>query len=111
MATEETSNIVVQPADKAKIKKLWMTAGYLGIITAAEFAIAFSLPYTMHDLKVAIFIAMTIVKAFYIVAEFMHLKHEVKVLIWSILIPMIFVVWLLIALVYEGAAIHEVRPQ
>jgi cytochrome c oxidase subunit 4 len=49
---------------------------------------------------------MTIVKAFYIVGEFMHLKHEVKTLIWAILLPAIFVVWLLIALIYEGGHLY-----
>jgi len=49
------------------------------------------------------------VKAFYIVSEFMHLKQETKVLIWSIIIPMIFVVWFIIALVYEGGSILDVR--
>jgi cytochrome c oxidase subunit IV len=53
---------------------------------------------------------MTIVKATYIVGEFMHLKYEVKVLIWSIVIPMIFVIWMLVAFVYEGMAIYDVRP-
>ena len=109
MITEETSHVQVQPADKAKIRKIWMTALILAIITILEFAIAFSVPLEMHSLRVAIFVAMTIVKAFYIVAEFMHLKYEFKVLIWSILIPMIFVVWLLIALLYEGESIYEVN--
>ncbi len=63
----------------------------------------------MATTRVAIFVGMTIVKAFYIVAEFMHLKYEMKVLIWSILIPMVFVVWMLIAFIYEGDAIYEVR--
>ncbi|MFM6938896.1 MAG: cytochrome C oxidase subunit IV family protein, partial [Aquirufa sp.] len=53
-----------------------------------------------------IFSGMTIVKAFYIVGEFMHLKHEVKSLIWMILIPTIFVVWLLTALIYEGGHLY-----
>jgi cytochrome c oxidase subunit IV len=56
-------------------------------------------------MKISIFIGLTFVKAFYIVSEFMHLKHETKVLIWSIILPMIFVVWLVIALLYEGGAI------
>ena len=105
--SEEPSNITVLPPDKAKIKKLWTVAGYLGIITAFEFLIAF----TMHHgpLKTAIFVAMTIVKAAYIVGEFMHLRYEVKVLFWSILIPMIFVAWMLVAFVYEGMAISLVR--
>ncbi|MCA6073626.1 cytochrome C oxidase subunit IV family protein [Fulvivirga sedimenti] len=109
MHTDETTHINVQPVDKAKVRTIWRTAGILAIITALEFLIAFTVPLEMATLRVAIFVAMTIVKAFYIVGEFMHLKYEVKVLIWSILIPMIFVVWLLIALIYEGDSIYQVR--
>jgi cytochrome c oxidase subunit IV len=49
------------------------------------------------------------VKAAYIVGEFMHLRYEVKVLFWSILIPMIFVVWMLVAFVYEGFSVAGAR--
>ena len=95
MSTEETTNVQVVPADKAKIKHIWVVAGILGAITAAEFIIAFTLSAGIA--KTGIFVVMTIVKAFYIVGEFMHLKHEVKTLIWAILLPMLFVVWMLIA--------------
>lgn len=105
--TEETTHVTVLPPNKEKIKRLWTVAGYLGIITAIEFAIAF----TMHHgpLKTAIFVGLTIVKAAYIVGEFMHLRYEVKVLFWSILIPLIFIGWMLVAFVYEGMAIATVR--
>ncbi len=107
--SEETVHVNVLPPDKAKIKKLWMTALILGIITAIEFAVAFLVPHEWKDARVWTFILMTIVKAAYIVGEFMHLRYEVKVLIWSILIPMVFVVWMLVAFVYEGMSIHAVR--
>ncbi len=106
---EETTHIQPQPVDKAKVRKIWITALYLALITALEFLIAFTVPLEMATTRVAVFVAMTIVKAFYIVAEFMHLKYEVKVLIWSILIPMIFVVWMLIAFIYEGMAINDIN--
>lgn len=109
MHTEETSHVQVIPADKEKIMKIWKTAGILGLITALEFLIAFTVPHEMEMTRVSIFVAMTIVKAAYIVGEFMHLKYEVKVLFWSILIPMIFVVWMLIAFMYEGGAIFDAR--
>ncbi len=105
MATEEISNVHVIPPDKSKIAKIWKVAGILAGVTAIEFIIAFTMG--AGTARTFIFIALTVVKAFYIVAEFMHLKHEVKVLIWSILIPMIFVVWLLIALIYEGGSVFE----
>ncbi|GAB2783166.1 hypothetical protein GCM10027275_28820 [Rhabdobacter roseus] len=88
-------------------KKIWRTFWILSGVTALEFLIAFTLHAGL--LKVSIFIGLTIVKAFYIVGEFMHLKHEVKSLIWSILLPCIFVVWLLIALIWEGGSIFAVR--
>jgi cytochrome c oxidase subunit IV len=104
---EEHAQVTVIPPNKEKIKKLWTVAAILGAVTAFEFLIAF----TMHHgpLKTSIFVGLTIVKAAYIVGEFMHLRYEVKVLFWSILIPMIFVVWMLVAFVYEGIAISGVR--
>lgn len=105
MSTEETTQVNVHPPDKAKIKLIWKTALILGIITAIEFAFAFGMDAGPG--RTFIFIALTLVKAFYIVAEFMHLKYEVKVLIWSIVLPMIFVVWLVIALIYEGGSIFS----
>ena len=109
MHSEESNEVVVKPADKEKIRKIWKVALILAIVTACEFAVAFMLPPEYRTLKIVTFIIMTIVKAFYIVAEFMHLGHEVKSLIYSILIPMAFVVWLLIALVVEGGSILVVR--
>lgn len=99
--------VTVLPPDKAKIKKLWTVAGILGAITALEFLIAFTMPHGAA--KTAIFVLMTIVKAAYIVGEFMHLRYEVKVLLWSILIPMVFVVWMLVAFVYEGMKMSEIN--
>ena len=105
----EEPTVTVLPPDKERIKKLWQVAGILGIITAIEFVVAFTVPHEMKDLRVWIFVGMTIVKAGYIVGEFMHLRHETKVLMWSILIPIVFIVWMLVAFVYEGMAIGVVR--
>jgi cytochrome c oxidase subunit IV len=94
-------------AHKPNTKIIWRTFWILFAITALEFLIAFTM--ASGPLRVAIFVGMTIVKAFFIVAEFMHLKGEVKTLIWSIMIPLVFVVWLIVALLVEGGAIYEVR--
>jgi len=92
--------VIVLPPDTEKIKKLWRVAGVLLVVTVIEFIIAFTLPH--GPAKTFLFVILTIVKAGYIVGEFMHLKYEVKVLFWAVLIPMIFVVWMLVAFVYEG---------
>ncbi len=91
----------------AQRRQIWKVFIILSAITGVEFAIAFLMDTS--TLKVAIFVGLTIVKAFYIVGEFMHLKHEVKSLIWAILIPTILVAWLLLALMWEGGAILEAR--
>ena len=102
MAHQEPQ-IVVLPPDTAKIKKLWRVALILLLVTMVEFIIAFTLPH--GPAKTFLFVILTIVKAGYIVGEFMHLRYEVKVLFWAVLIPMIFIVWMLVAFVYEGTKI------
>ena len=107
MSHHQEPEVIVLPPNKEKIKRLWMVALILGIITGIEFIIAFTVPH--GSFKTFIFVVMTIIKAAYIVGEFMHLKYETKVLMWSILIPITFIVWMLVAFVYEGMKIGLVR--
>jgi cytochrome c oxidase subunit IV len=110
MATIHTHNepvVEVKPANKEHIGKIWKTAGILGLLTAIEFIIAFTVE--AGAIRIAVFIGLTIVKAFYIVAEFMHMKYETKSLIWSVLLPTIFVVWLIVVLLVEGGDILNAR--
>jgi len=93
--------VTVLPPDKEKIKHLWKVAGILGAVTVLEFIIAFAMNAGLP--KTLLFVVLTIVKAGYIVGEFMHLKYEVKMLFWSILVPILFIVWMLVAFLYEGS--------
>jgi cytochrome c oxidase subunit IV len=101
------NRLEVIPRDPAKIKKIWFTALILLIITAVEFVLAFTMERGL--LLYFLFIALTIVKAKYIMMEFMHLGDEVKPLFYSIIVPLIFLVWLIIALMKEGAEIFVMR--
>ena len=95
--------VIVLPPNTEKIKKLWKVALILLIVTVGEFVIAFTLPH--GPAKTFLFVILTIVKAGFIVGEFMHLRYEVKMLFWAVLVPMIFIVWMLVAFVYEGTKI------
>ena len=86
---------------------IWRTFWVLAGITAVEFALAYFMK--AGGFRTSLFVIMTLIKAFFIVGEFMHLKHEVKSLIWAIVIPVIFIVWLLSALMMEGGSIFELR--
>ncbi len=81
-------------------KKVWMPLIWLAVVTILEFIIAFTV--SSKAVKVPIFVGMTIVKAYFIVAFFMHMKYEVNILRKSIIYPMIFVILLIIILLYEG---------
>ena len=83
------------------------------MVTSIEFIVAFTISGDTSAgkwFKIGTFIILTFVKSFYIVGTFMHLKDEVKSLIWTVVLPVIFVIWLLVALVLmEGNYIGSVR--
>lgn len=104
---QQTPQVEVQPVNKAKVKNFLKVMWYLALITAVEFGIAFTVPHEHKWIRIIVFIALTIVKAYYIVAEFMHLGHEKKSLKMSIVLPMLFVVFFIFIMIYQGGAILE----
>lgn|SRR5690554_1598743 len=104
---ENKDTLKVLPRDTQKIKRIWKVAGILLFLTLIEFVFAFTMPRGW--LLYAIFVGLTLVKAAYIMLEFMHLKDETKTLFWSIFLPLILLVWLIIALLKEGVEIFLVR--
>jgi caa(3)-type oxidase subunit IV len=108
MASQENkSSMEVIPRDESKIKKIWKTALILLLLTSIEFVFAFTLPRGI--LLYLIFVGLTIWKAKYIMMDFMHLGEEAKPLFYSIIVPLIFLVWLVIALMREGTDIFLIR--
>ncbi len=106
MAHHPEHEVHVGEIPPPQTKAIWRTFWILLIATVFEFAVAFLVPAEMKFTRIMIFVVMTIFKAFFIVGEFMHLKHEVKALIWTILLPTGFIVWLLVALIYEGGHLY-----
>lgn len=104
---ENKSTLVVEKRDEQKIKKIWKTAFILLAITLVEFLMAFTMDRGI--ILYFLFIALTIWKAKYIMMEFMHLGDEAKPLFYSIIVPLIFLVWLVIALAKEGSDIFLLR--
>lgn len=47
-------------------------------------------------------LVLSIYKAYFIIYEFMHMRYEVKGLARTVLLPMILLVWAVIAFFYEG---------
>ncbi|PSR05304.1 MAG: hypothetical protein BRD50_01395, partial [Bacteroidetes bacterium SW_11_45_7] len=55
------------------------------------------------------FIVATLLKGFFIVAEFMHLRFEFRALTITILAPTAFLIWFIIAFLWEGASWLNLR--
>lgn len=89
---------------------VWRATLYMAIVTIAEVAVALLIgDHIPRVLLNSLFIMMSAVKAFFIVAEFMHLKYEVRALVISILAPCLFLVWFIIAFMMEGSSWLELR--
>ena len=113
MSTQEHTQAVSQDASQddggIKMRKIiWKTFWILLFITVFEVAIAFWSLFPHNVLKL-IFIALTIVKAYYIVGFFMHLKHERVHFAWTIVLPFVLIVYFIYMLMTEGNALNNVR--
>jgi len=85
----------------------------LTILTLIELALGFwmiGMPETFlrHFIKGVIIILM-IAKAFYIVSYFMHLGHELRNMIMTIVVPLGLFIWFIIAFLYDGNSFKTLR--
>lgn len=93
-------------------KPIWRTFWILLGITVVEITLAtihmktgFPSKYVLNG----IYLILTCAKAFYIIAEFMHLRHEIKNMIMTIAIPALIFVWFIIAFLWDGSSYNALR--
>lgn len=85
----------------------------LSILTVVELILGFWMigmedGFLKHFIKGAIVILM-LAKAFYIVGYFMHLRHELKNMIMTIVVPLFLFVWFIIAFLSDGNSYKNLR--
>jgi cytochrome c oxidase subunit IV len=85
----------------------------LSVLTVIELALGF---YMMgvesagsRLLIKGIIVILMLAKAFYIVAYFMHLKHEVRNLIMTICVPLCIFFWFITAFLIDGNSFRNLR--
>ena len=99
---------------KHQVNAVWRATVILGAVTSIEVASALLYNQLFFDsgyrmaLNVFMIIA-TLVKAFYIVSVFMHLRYERKALALTVLMPLGFLIWFIIAFMWEGISWHAMR--
>lgn len=94
-------------------KEIWRTFWILLILTIVELALGFwMMGMPVGGLRLSVKGAIVILmlsKAFYIVAYFMHLKHELKNLIMTIVVPLLLFVWFILAFLYDGNSYKNLK--
>jgi len=97
-------------------KAIWKTFRILLAITVFELILAigyyeieFSNPHLVKHLLNGVFIILTLAKAFFIIAEFMHLAHEIRNLILTISIPALLFIWFITAFLWDGNSYKNLR--
>jgi len=94
---------VSSPESKSQIKRIWKVFWILLVITVAEVIMGMFFSHQMPKGLVAFFfLALTILKAGYIVSVFMHLGDEFKGFIVTVLIPLFLFIWFIIAFLADG---------
>lgn len=105
------------------VKGVYKGLGLLALVTLIE--VAFSLFGKGHILGGTglnemtpviyiiglILIALSLYKAYFIIYEFMHMAYEVKGLALSVLLPVLLLVWALVAFFNEGEAWKDSRQR
>jgi cytochrome c oxidase subunit IV len=87
-------------------KEIWKVTIILSVLTIIELALGYSMMsmgdgFFKHFIKGVILILM-VAKAFYIVGYFMHLRHEIRNMIMTIVVPLFLFVWFIIAFLTDG---------
>lgn len=107
---ETKEHRIKDPIVRSLIRVFWI----LLIVTIVEISLAFLYYFTSFPPRMLlniIFICLTVVKAFYIIGEFMHLRHEVSTLIKVFLIPLLLLLWAITAFLWDGSSWKHMRER
>ena len=100
---------------KSNVQKIWGVLIFLSIVTGIEVSLGINKPEILLNkflgLKLLnwMFIIMTLIKAYYITWDFMHIRDEKSFLKNSIVVPLLILIpFLVFILLIEGSYIFDV---
>lgn len=93
-------------------KHIWKVFWILLAITLFEVVWGMKVSHHMPIwLNALFFLSLTLVKATYIVADFMHLRTEIKYLIRTIIVPLLLFIWFVVAFCWDGQSWGALRTK
>lgn len=100
---------------KSNEQKIWGVLIFLSIVTGIEVSLGINKPEILLNKFIGLklinwlFIIMTLIKAYYITWDFMHIRDEKSFLKNSIVVPLLILIpFLLFILLIEGSYIFDV---
>lgn len=117
----ETTHVAAHQEEHSfSTKAIWRTFWVLLAITLFELFLAimyyefensFSNPELVKHFRNGVFAILTLAKAFFIIAEFMHLRHEIKNMIMTVGVPALLFIWFLTAFLWDGNSYKNLRNE
>lgn len=96
------------------IKRAYYGLGLLALVTLVEVGVSLFLGPMGYYAKMfagVLLIGLAAYKAFFIIADFMHMKYEFKSLAMTVFLPTLLLVWAIIAFLMEGSYWNTRRSQ
>jgi len=94
-------------------REVWRVTIILSVLTIIELILGYVMigmeKGFLTTLIKGFIIILMLAKAFYIVAYFMHLGHELRNLIMTIVVPLGLFIWFIIAFLYDGASYGNLK--
>ncbi|MCD6062813.1 MAG: cytochrome oxidase subunit family protein [Flavipsychrobacter sp.] len=88
---------------KKQVGRIWKVFWILLAVTVVEVLLGMYFSYSIpKGILNTLFLVLTLFKAGYIVAVFMHLGDEVKSFLITVLIPLTLFIWFIIAFLADG---------
>lgn len=106
-----SSEITYVPEHSSGTKRIWKTFWLLSIVTIIELGLGLTI-YNLVEkgnpseslilfLK-GVMCILTLAKAWWIVAVFMHLGDEIRSFVLSVIVPLLLLIWFIIAFLWDG---------
>ena len=110
----QSTEVVHHHEPSSSTKRIWVTFWILLIITVIELGLgllmyAVDMPGWLHLFIKGVICILTLAKAFYIVAVFMHLGDEIRNMVMTIVVPLFLFVWFIAAFLWDGNSFRTMR--
>jgi len=96
---------------KSQKSAVWRATFILGVVTFVEIGLAlmhyyeyFGVHHMPKSILSSFMIILSLLKAYFIVGEFMHIRYEMRALALTILVPLVFLIYGVIMFMWEGSA-------